>query len=263
MQQAIKATFNAVPRLSTSAIRCDNVVAPSYRAALTSLSAADLAAHVVVPVKSRHRTTTLWQEISPNWDRLLVTNADLGPPQFCAPILLSARNRWHLNEGTVEAFDRAVVIDGAKRLEASFQFNGFPAIPVMIVWGLQSDGELALRRQALTAGESIRVEIRDRIGTAAPRLTIDDAVVCFEIQSDPFVVPTSRGYSPAVLVRRRNMSFSEHVLIGARSLATELESLRCRYGTLIGLHVSIRKEGPEKTSPYVLRAIEHPKANEQ
>lgn len=256
MSSAIRGTFSPEPRLSVAAIRCDNTVVPEARTAVAKLSLKDFSSHVLVPVQRKTFSTNLHQEIAPDWDRYLFTTYGLGPPTFSTPILLSPRNRWFLNDQTVEIFDRAVVIDGAKRLEAAFQFRSPQEIPVTIVLGLNSDAELALRRKTLSNTLRTQVETRERFGTTAPRLVLEHVYVDFEIQSDPFVVPTSRGYSPTILVRRSNVPYSEHILIGARSLATELETLRCKHGSLIGLHVSARKTSPKKISPYVVRVNE-------
>ena len=123
----------------------------------------------------------------------------------------------------------------------------------MVVFGLDSAAEVNLRHQVEAVGASTtHVERRERVDTTAPRLAIEEAWVDFEIQSDPFVVPTARGYAPAVLVRRDNAAHSEYVLIGAKSLAQELERLRTKLGTLRGCRVSVRKQGADKIAPYSL-----------
>ena len=256
MSSVIRGTYRLAPRLSVPAIPCDHSVLSNTPTAIAKLSLNDFSPHVLVPVQKKLKSTTLQQEVAPNWDRILVIDHRLGLPAFSTPVLLSSRNRWHLNGHTVEVFDRAVVIDGAKRLEAAFHFRSPKDIPVVIVFGLKCDDELALRHQIHSANPTTQIETHDRFGTMAPRLSIDTVYIDFEIQSDPFVVPTSRGYAPAILVRRPNTPNAEHVLIGARSLATELEAIRSNYGSLVGLHVSARKMGPEKISPYVLRVTE-------
>ena len=254
MESPIRATLHAAPSLTFPVMRCDNSALPQTITAIAKLSLNALAAHVVVPVQQRTHKTTLLQETAPVWDRHLVTDSDLGSPHFSSPVLLSSRDRWHLTEETAEIFDRAVVIDGAKRLEAAYAFQSMQDIPVMIVYGLNSDSELFLRRQLQESYTSTaRIETRERVGTTAPRLTIEEDWIDIELRSDPFVVPTRRGYSPAILVRRSPAAhYSEHLLIGAKSLAIELESLRCNRGTLLGSHISVRKHGPERTARYVV-----------
>ena len=253
MSRSIRATFRPSPRLTVEAARCDNSIVAGAESAVARFSLEDLVAHVVVPVQQRVCTTRLSQMTVPNWDRHLVSNPDLGRPCFHPPVLLSPRTTWYLREQSMEVFDRAVVVDGAKRLESALRCRSTEKIPVTVVFGLDPEQELTLRRQVQAVGApSTLVERRERIDTSAPRLTIGDTWIDFEIQSDPFVVPTWRGYAPAILVRRDNVTSLEHVFVGASSLAQELETLRSRYDTLRGLRVSICKDGPTKFAGYRL-----------
>jgi hypothetical protein len=151
----------------------------------------------------------------------------------------------------MEVFDRAVVIDGAKRLEAAFHFKENHEIPVIIVFGLSPVKELELRTRISSGSEpTTRIEERERFDTAAPRLQVSETWVHVTIKSNPFVVPTARGFAPAVIVRRKNAPYAEYLLVGASSLAQPLEKIRVKYGTLIGRPVSFRKQGPERTATY-------------
>ena len=253
MNSPIRATIKALPRLTIPIMRCDNSLLPQTASALSKLPLEALAAHAVVPVQEKERKTFLLQETSPLWERHLVTKRELGLPLFSPPVVLSTRTRWHLGNDKAEIFDRAIIIDGAKRLEAAFAFPSTNDIPVAIVHGLNPASELALRRQLHAIDASVaRLEIRERVGTTAPRLSIDEDWVDIKVCSDPFVVPTSRGYSPAILVRRPMAHHSEHLLIGAKSLAVELEALRQKHGTLLGARLSVRKQTSERTAPYLL-----------
>ena len=259
MNFPIRATVETEPRLTIPVIRCDNSVVPQTASALAKLSLHQLAANVVVPVRRRMHKSALLQETDPDWDRQLDADRDLGPPHFSAPLVLSSRNRWHIKGNVSEIFDRAVVIDGARRLEAAFAFLPTVDVPVIIVFGLTADAELALRHRLKDKHASPRrIDVRERIGTTAPRLSVDEHWIDVELCSDPFVTPTSLGYSPAILVRRPAVHHAEHLLIGAKSISKELELLRKRHGTLLGMHVSIRKQDPTRRAPYVLRVNEHP-----
>lgn len=259
MNAPIRASIKASPRLTFPIMRCDNSVLPETTGALGKIPLQAVAAHVVVPVQEKMHRTILLQETSPAWDRHLVTQRELGLPLFSIPVLLSTRNRWHLDNDKAEIFDRAIVIDGAKRLEAAFAFPSIHDIPVAIVHGLNPDAELALRHQIHVNGTfQARLETRERVGTTAPRLSIEEDWVDIEIHSEPFVVPTSLGYSPAILVRRPTAHHSEHLLIGAKSLALELESLRRKHGTLSGARLSVRKQTSERKAPYLLRVQDLP-----
>ncbi len=261
MESPIRATIDVRPRLTFSIMRCDNSILPRTKSAIAKLSLASLVAHVAVPVQRRvNKVTTLTQETAPEWDRQLVVDHRLGCPSFTSPVLVSSRERWHIQGDTIDIFDRAVVIDGAKRLEAAFAYPSIGDIPVVIICGLTPRAEFSLRQQIEDGLTSpTRIVTRERVGTTAPRLSVGEDWVEVEVCSDPFVVPTFLGYSPAILVRRPAACHSEHLLIGAKSLATELESFRCKHGTLIGARIKTRKEGPKVTAPYLLRITNTPK----
>jgi hypothetical protein len=259
MSRAIRATFRPSPHLTVEAARCDNSIVAGAESAVVRFGLEDLIAHVVVPVQHRVDTTKLPQMTEPNWDRHLVCSPALGRPCFHPPVLLSSRGAWHFRDQSVEVFDRAFVVDGAKRLESALRSHPIEEIPVTVVFGLDREQELALRRQIQGTGMPTKhVERRERIDTSAPRLTISDTWIDIEIQSDPFVVPTSKRYVPAILVRRDNAANPEHVLVGASSLAQELEPLRSRFDTLRGLRVSIRKDSKERTAGYRLYVKNEP-----
>ena len=258
--KGIRATFTADPRLTAEILRCDGSIIPDVPACIASLLLKDIAAHVVVPVQRKLSESRLFQETAADWDRHLITNHDLGIPCFHPPVLLSARSRWHLDQSVMEVFDRAIVIDGAKRLEAAFAHESTSAVPVIVLMGLDSKAEIYLRKQLqLTQSSTTHIETLERVDTSAPRLKIDQAWIELEIQSDPFVVTTTRGYAPAILVRRDRASHQEHVLIGAKSLAIALNELRQRRGTLTGSRISIRKQSAKRTAPYVLHVNEDSK----
>ena len=256
METPIRARVNAKPRWTIAVMRCDNSILPQTVSAISILPLASLAAHVTVPVQGRVDRATLSQETAPEWDRQLVVDHRLGAPRFSSPVILSTRNRWHIHDNTSEVFDRALVVDGAKRLEAAFAFPSPGDIPVTIVYGLSPRIELELRRLVQDASvTSARIETRERVGTSTPRLTVGEQWVEVHVSSDPFVVPTLLGYSPAILVRKPAGHITEHILIGAKSLATELETLRRTHGTLTGAHVRIRKKGSERLAPYEVEII--------
>ena len=251
MDQALRGKSSTLPRLTLKVSRCDDAIFPGAPSVIATFPLEDLAAHLIVPVQRKVDETRLLQRTEPNWDRQLVANLDLGAPHFYPPVLLSSRNLWHLREDFMEVFDRAVVIDGANRLEAALHFQVKKMVPVMVVIGLGPAEELALRIRIRSGSTpTIRVEERVRFNTEAPRLKIEETWVAVEIQSDPFVVPTSRGFAPAIIVRRKKAPHVEHLLVGASSFAQPLEKIRVRYGTLKGRFVSVRKQGPERAASY-------------
>jgi len=130
---SLNSKFRLQPRLTFSVIRCDNSILPDKKSAIGRLSPVDLAAHVIVPVKQTTNYAKLSQETNPEWDRQLTVSRQLGSPCFSSPVLLSARERWHIHDKTSEIFDQAVVIDGAKRLEAAFSYPSIDNIPIAII----------------------------------------------------------------------------------------------------------------------------------
>ena len=147
MSRAIRATFRPSPRLTVEAARCDNSIVAGAESAVARFNLDDLIAHVVVPVQQRVDTTRLPQRTEPSWDRHLVCSPDLGKPSFHPPVLLSPGAAWYLRDQSVEVFDRAVVVDGAKRLESALRSHSIEEVPVTLVFGLDREQELTLRRQ--------------------------------------------------------------------------------------------------------------------
>lgn len=253
----IRAFTNLMPRMTIPIVRCDDSVVPRTKSAVAKLPLAALVANVVVPVERKLGETTLVQETAPFWDRHLVRQQNLGSPAFFSSVLLSSRNRWRFGDVESEIYDRAIVIDGAKRLESACKLGAPKEIPITIIAGLTEDAELSLRKRIIDV-KAFRTHVTtlERIGTDTPRLIVDEQWITLEIQSEPFVVPTKLGYSAALLVRRLKATHLEHMFIGAKSLASEMELLRTRRGALTGAQVSIRKQSKQRTAPYVVRSSE-------
>lgn len=255
--RGIRGIVRLRPRHSVATTLCDDSILPGRSSALACFGLAQLAACVTAPVRQKTQGVLLQQTTAPDWDRHLVSNHELGPPFFHPPILVSAGSKWCVQDGQLEIYDRAFIIDGAKRLEAALHIGSPPTVPVTVVFGLTSDEELSLRQRILAFGTAtVSIETRDRFETTTPRLTVGETWVDVQIQSDPFVVLTRRGYTPALLIRRRHATISEHLLIGAKSIADELEAIRNKRGTLRGCHVTIRKQTPDRTAPYELRLLQ-------
>lgn len=90
-----------------------------------------------------------------------------------------------------------------------------------------------------------------KFNTMTERLVVSETWVSVELQSDLFVVPTSLGYSPALLVKCSDGSY-KHLLCGAKSIKEPLERLRLEHRAIKGLVISLRKMTNEKTAPYQL-----------
>lgn len=254
LQKPLRGKFRAKSRLTIDIIRCDGSVVPGLPASMGRMSVDAMGAHTVAPVTGKLEGAILLQETAPEWDRRLTTESKNDASCFHPPILVSARRGWYLQETCVEILDRAAIVDGARRLEAALRFQRNSDIPFIVVGGLTIEAELDLRHQVQANASTLaeRKEFR-RVGTEAPRLAVGSDWVTLEIRSQPFVMPTFRGYAPAILVRRRQAVHSEHLLIGASSLAKGLMDIQSRLGTLEGVRISVRKRGEERIAPYELR----------
>ena len=253
VQAGFRGSVHLEPRLVVNALFSEHL--PNE--ALVVFAVDDLARFVLVPVRQPTSGCNLEQVTVEGWDRCLGIRPDPGPnAEFIPPLVISARAAWHSANGMVELFDRAYVLDGACRLEAAAR-NGTPKhIPAHVLFELTDAQELAIRSKLI--GSNAATEIEEpicRIDTSTPRLEVRDRWVRFTIESDPFVVPTALGYSPAILVRRSGQAQREHVLIGARTIARPLESIRVECRTLIGQTVALRKTGREIQAPYEVRLI--------
>ncbi|MCY4199812.1 MAG: hypothetical protein OXF31_08360 [Gammaproteobacteria bacterium] len=252
----IHGSVSIEPLYSAAAIRCDGTVFPDALSVVSVFPKDKLAAHVVVPVKRRTSGGELTQKLDPTWDRLLNLHAHEDQNDFSKPILLSSRHGWLFRDSALDIYDRAIVLDGAKRLEAALMHSSPKCIPVIAISGLNATQELEVRARTLGTTEvRNQSECRERIGTTAPRLIVDDNVVLIKILSDPFVVATSFGYAPALLVQRKGSEFREHLLVGAKSLTKALERMRINLGTLKGIQIKIRKDGREKSAPYLVQEL--------
>jgi hypothetical protein len=88
---------------------------------------------------------------------------------------------------------------------------------------------------------------------AVEQLKLDVEPKRLLILSEPYVRYTSFGYQPAVDVRERKSRRQYFLFVSASTLARPLELLRIENGgRLTGIEVWVRKEGPERTSKYVV-----------
>lgn len=246
-----RAHVDLPPQLLLTVTRCNGAISPGTQTALGVMSARDLRAHTVVPVHSHTPGAKARQGVASGWRRRLTVDPGEAP-MFFPPLLLSARSNWLLEGDSVEVYDRAFVIDGARRLEVALAADYDPPIPITILFGLSEDAELVLR--ASVQGSDMVPETKQavKLGTNTPRLQIGTVAVHLEIQSDPFVIPTALGYAPGVLVRRNGGKQLEHLLLGARSLSQPLETRRQRLGTLVGCRLTIEKQSDGKFAKFVV-----------
>jgi len=240
----ITAKLNVQPRLRVPALPC---VHPSgAEAAVFVAAASEVAGFLHAPVSSNSPNRKLTQITCPEWERVLQPWGEL---DFPLPIVISPRTNWNLSNHTLEVFAEAIIIDGACRLESQLEINPSAQATFVALLGLTAAEEL-LVRQALYQAESGERISEQKFGTDTPRLKVPTNWITATIESDPFVVPTIRGYAPAILVRRPSVKNAEHILVGAKSLSEPLEEMRLNAGSLIGTEIRIRKSGTAPTAPY-------------
>lgn len=90
-------------------------------------------------------------------------------------------------------------------------------------------------------------------GHEKARLRIGTGWTEVEIRSDPFVVYTRRGYAPVIEVLRSGLP---HLLfVSAISLSEQLEAIRERQGSLVGVRMRLRKQDAGQFSPYIVEEL--------
>lgn len=251
------ATFKPKPRMVNAAADCSGAFMDGITSAFSMFEVDNLVRWVVAPVARRTRGCHLRQSWVDGWTRSLDRVPDTRLDElYFPPVLVSARGAWHMASNQLELFDRAYILDGAKRLEAAVRASRRKLVPVVVLLGLNPSGELALRRELqMENGESKETALPAEVGTATQRIDIGTRWTSMSLESDPFIVPTARGYAPAVLVRRSGRAPREHLLIGARSLSLPLEAIREEGGTLLGRKVRVRKESVARTSRYLVEEV--------
>jgi hypothetical protein len=255
VRQVLHGTVRLRPRVVVSAVLLECY---PRRACFAVFPLQKLLASILVPVKQITSGCSVTQTVLRGWDRCLNVPVNIRySAWFFPPVLISARAAWHYVRDKLQVFDRAYLIDGALRLEAASRLGAVTHIPGLILFDLTEEDEVAVRSELLQLQGPTQIkstiETVERIDTATPRLEIKEQWIRIKMESDPFVVPTARGYAPAILVRRPQAIQREHLLIGALSLATALEAIRRKYGSLKGRQVAIRKCTSEKTAPYLVR----------
>ena len=85
------------------------------------------------------------------------------------------------------------------------------------------------------------------------RLEVTTEPVLIRIISDPYVVPTARGYQPVVDILALKVKKKFFIYIGSSSITKQLEALRVfNSDSLINLEFWIRKASDERMAPYIL-----------
>ena len=246
----IRAKFTMVPQLSFPAEVCD--WRNGLRCAMFVAPLKEIVRYLVAPVHSYAPGRLLAQTILNGWDRVLQPWGSLDIP---IPVIVSGRTNWLVSGSSLEIFAEAYVLDGACRLESMLSAESRGDIAVAAVMGLSENDEVDIRRDLFQQAAAVEQPAQPKCGTDTPRVKISVAWMTLTFTSEPFVVPTSRGYAPAVLVKRKGAIQQEHILIGARSLAEPIEALRLSRGFLEGLTVRIHKSSDDATAPYEVMIV--------
>lgn len=246
-KDSLKARFSLKPRLTLNAEICRSRRG-DVESAFFKCPLSDIVGSLIVPVGQLNRGAKLKQETRDGWDRTIQPTRH--PDVIDLPIIVSARSNWTVQDGLLEVFGVAYVIAGASTLEAQLREDRSAEMSFLAIFGLSPEQERTLRTQ-LAGRVSTNIVLQQKVDTDTPRLAIKSRWTSLTIESDPFVVPTARGYAPAILVRRENIQHAEHLLVGARSLSEPLEALRKKRNSLVGAAVRIRKtDDTTPTSPY-------------
>jgi len=85
------------------------------------------------------------------------------------------------------------------------------------------------------------------------RLEVTTEPVLIRIISNPYVIPTARGYQPVVDILALKTKKKFFIYIGSSSITKQLEALRASNAeSLINLEFWIKKASDEKMAPYLL-----------
>ncbi len=225
------------------------------QSAICYVSAKEIISFLIAPVIEVNNKCLLKQEIRDGWGRVLkdLNYKDLRIGAKC--LLVSPRNNWKLFNNKLNIIETAYIIDGANYLNYLASNKISEKIPMIVLFGASEDDELIYRQNTHKEQNFSIFDIRHKVGTEAPRLIIDDKWKQIKIISDPFVVKTSRGYVAAINIINTKNNLISHIIVGAKSITEELEPLREKLGTLVGLEIKIRKQSSDPQSLYEISII--------
>jgi len=219
-----------------------------FHVALLEVIAEEIRYLIEVPVSKIFDDTKLKQITDDNCDRQFLT---LDPPfdhlTLLKPIFVSGRKKWIFENEEVKLLGNGVLLDGARRLELLLNSNTdlSQKIPVFVIFNLTIAEEKEIRKHFEESNTfTERLEFVERFDTTTTRFQATNKPVVIKIMSDPFGMPTARGYVAAVMIRRPGKNNNEHLIVSAMSLTKPLEELRMRRnGTLKGAVVAVHKDG--------------------
>ena len=243
---AIKGRAEIVPRMIIPA-RGDSLFATAI------VDACRISNFLIAPVIDINIKAKISQEARDGWDRVIkeidFSNAD----PSAKPLIVSARRKWNLYTDEINIIEKAYLLDGSKYLEFILQNDKSVNVPLIVLFNKTEEEELIIRRQISQASTFSIHDIKNKVGTDAPRLNIDENWKEVGIISDPFVIKTGMGYTAAINVLEIRSNVVHHIIVGAKSISSELEVIRVKNGSLVGVVLRIRKQSSEQKSPYELK----------
>ncbi len=239
---------DVIPRLTLQAIG-DTSIAVGF------VSPIKIAKFLVAPVIEINKKSKIHQELRDGWDRVIkdidFPNLNLG----VKPLIISAGKQWNLYEREINIIENAYIVDGANYINYLLKNNIDKSIPIIVIFNKSEDEELAIR-YSISGGAQFSIhDLKNKVGTDAPRLLIDQNWKDVEIRSDPFVIKTSIGYTAAINVLEKKSNSIQHIIVGAKSISSELDFIRVKYGSLVGIALRIRKQSVDQKSPYEIEII--------
>lgn len=239
---------NIIPRLTIKAIGDES-------SAVGFVSPLEIANFLVAPVIQINRNSKIRQEVRDGWDRIIKDIDFRNVSSGVKPLIVSAGNKWNLFNGEINIIETAYIIDGANYINYLISNGVCTNLPVLIIFNKTQAEELSLR-YAVSDGSSFSIhDLKNKVGTEAPRLKIDENWKCVTIKSDPFVIKTSMGYTAAINILEKTSNAIHHIIVGSKSISGELDFIRTKQGSLVGIELRIRKQSIDPKSPYEIEII--------
>lgn len=222
--------------------------------AVATVDASKIIKFLIAPVVEVNKKNKFTQEVRDGWDRVLkeVDFSQTTTPG-AKPLVVSARKSWKLYQGEINIIEAAYIIDGAKYLDYLRRSVDAQYVSMIVLFNKTEVEELEIRKQISGGGTFSIHDIKNKVGTDAPRMTIFEDWKEVKIVSDPFVIKTGLGYTAAINVIELNTNAIHHIIVGPKSLSNELELIRLKFGTLADIKIKIRKQSSDAKSLYEVK----------
>lgn len=245
-RQPLKGNVDVLPRMVIQAQGDSSF-------AVARVDASKIISFLIAPVIEVNKKYKLTQETRDGWDRILKEVDFSEIARGVKPLVVSARKNWNLYESEINIIEAAYIIDGAKYLEYLCRYASEKYISMIVLFNKTETEELIIRRQIGDDNTFSIHDIKNKVGTNAPRMTIGESWQQVKILSDPFVIKTGLGYTAAINVVDLKTNTIHHIIIGAKSISNDLEKIRNEFGTLSNIQLKIRKQSADPKSLYEIR----------